>query len=140
MRPWGKRTLLALNFKKILGRTFFKKLVPKESFFCCIRCCLYSLQQTLYIYCKLRSLKEIIQIWIISSKDINLQYLCKVYRREMEQYLMQFDALKKSVMELQIRTFKIVTNEHQYKRATEDEKFIFWRNAHAPVGKQSNQD
>ena len=37
----------------------------------------------------------IIQIWIISSKDINIQYLCKIYCRELGQYLMQFDALEK---------------------------------------------
>ena len=47
-----------------------------------------------------------IQIWIISSKDINIQYLCKIYCRELGQYLMQFDALEKSVMRLQITAFK----------------------------------
>ena len=47
-----------------------------------------------------------IQMWIISSKDINIQYLCKIYCRELGQYLMQFDALEKSVMRLQITAFK----------------------------------
>ena len=47
-----------------------------------------------------------IQIWIISSKDINIQYLCKIYCRELGQYLMQFDALEKSVMRLQITVYK----------------------------------
>ena len=51
-----------------------------------------------------------IQIWIISSKDINIQYLCKIYCRELGQYLMQFDALEKSLMRLQITVFK---NCHQ---------------------------
>ena len=37
----------------------------------------------------------IIQIWIISSKDINVQYLRKIYCGELGQYLMQFDALEK---------------------------------------------
>ena len=35
-----------------------------------------------------------------------LQYLRKVYYKELEQYLMQFDALEKSVEILQIRVFK----------------------------------
>ena len=48
----------------------------------------------------------IIQIWIISSKDINIQYLCKIYCRELGQYLMQFDALEKNVVRLQITVFK----------------------------------
>ena len=38
---------------------------------------------------------QIIQIWIISSKVINIQYLWKIYCRELGQYLMQFDALEK---------------------------------------------
>ena len=42
----------------------------------------------------------------LSSKEVNLQYLCQVYCRELGQYLMQFDALEKSVMGLQIRVFK----------------------------------
>ena len=37
----------------------------------------------------------IIQIWIIPSKDINIQSLCKIYCGELGQYLMQFDALEK---------------------------------------------
>ena len=48
----------------------------------------------------------IIQIWIISFKDINIQCLCKIHCRELGQYLMQFDALEKSVMRLQITAFK----------------------------------
>ena len=56
----------------------------------------------------------IIQIWIISSKEINTQCLWKIYCRELGQYLMQFDALEK--------------------------KFMFWINAHTPFEKQSNQD
>ena len=49
----------------------------------------------------------IIQIWIISFKGINIQCLCKIYCRELEQYLMQFDALeKKNVMRIQITEFK----------------------------------
>ena len=43
-------------------------------------------------------------------------------------------------MELEIRAPKIVTNEHQYTKTTEDKKFIFWINAHTPIQKQSNQD
>ena len=37
----------------------------------------------------------IIQIWVIRSKDINIQCLRKIYFRELGQYLMQFDALEK---------------------------------------------
>ena len=37
----------------------------------------------------------IIQIWINSSKDINIQYVWKIYCRELGQYLMQSDALEK---------------------------------------------
>ena len=38
---------------------------------------------------------------------------------------MQFDALEKNVMRLQITAFKIVTNEYQYTKTTEDKKLIF---------------
>ena len=48
----------------------------------------------------------IIQISVISSKDINTQCLCKIYCRELEKYRMQFNALEKSVMRLQITEFK----------------------------------
>ena len=65
----------------------------------------------------------IIQISIISSKDINTQCLCKIYCRQLGQYLIQFDTLEKSVMKLQY--LKIVTNGHQYTKTTEDKKFIF---------------
>ena len=44
----------------------------------------------------------IIQISMISSKDNNTQCLCKIYCSELGQYLMQFDALEKSVIRLQI--------------------------------------
>ena len=37
----------------------------------------------------------IIQICIISSKDINIQCLCKIFCRELGQYLIQFGALEK---------------------------------------------
>ena len=40
--------------------------------------------------------------------------------------------LKKSVMRIEIG--------HQYINTTEDEKFIFWINAHTPIEKESNQD
>ena len=45
-------------------------------------------------------------IIIYEAKDINYQYLCKVYCRARGQYLIQFDAIEKSVMGLQIRSFK----------------------------------
>ena len=47
-----------------------------------------------------------IQIGIISSKDINTQYLCKIYFRALGQYLMQFDALEKKITRIQITAFK----------------------------------
>ena len=75
------------------------------------------------MYRRLISLEEIIQISIISSKYINIQYLSKVKCRELGHYLMQFDALEKSVLRLQHS--KIVTIGHQYTKATEDQKFIF---------------
>ena len=94
------------------------------------------------MYWRLISLEEIIEIWIISSQDNNLQYLCKVYCRELWQYLMQFDALEKSVMRLQITAFKNCNKWTVYKyiNTTEDEKFVFWINAHTPIEKESNQD
>ena len=81
------------------------------------------------MYLRSISLEEIIQIWIISSKDISRQYLCKVYCRELGQYLMLFDALE-----------KIVTNGLQYANTNEDEKFICWINVHTLIEKQSNED
>ena len=68
----------------------------------------------------------IIQIWIISSKDINIQCLCKIYCRKLGQYLKQFDALEKSVQitGYELQHLKIVTNGHQYTKTTEDKKFI----------------
>ena len=51
---------------------------------------------------------------------------------------MQFDALEKSAMRLQITAFK---NCNKWTPVyTEDEKFIFWINAHTPIEKQSIQD
>ena len=87
------------------------------------------------------SLEETIQVWIISSKDINLQYLCKVYCRDLGQYLMQFDALEKCVMRLQLTAFKYCNDwtPGQYRKTNEDRKFIIWINAHIPIEKQSNQ-
>ena len=53
------------------------------------------------------SLEEIIQFGIISSKNINLQYLGKVYCRELRHYLVHIDALeKKYIMRSQIPAFK----------------------------------
>ena len=82
----------------------------------------------------------IMQIWIISSKDIDTQCLCKIYCRELGQDLMQFGALEKSAMSYKLQHLKIVTNGHQYTKTTEDKKFIFWINAHTPIEKQFNQD
>ena len=42
----------------------------------------------------------IIQISIISSKDINTQCLCKIYCRQLGQYLIQFDTLEKKCNEI----------------------------------------
>ena len=42
---------------------------------------------------------------MISSKDINIQRLYKSYCRELGQYLMQFNALEKAVMKVQIVAF-----------------------------------
>ena len=33
-----------------------------------------------------------------------------------------------------------MTNGHQYRKTTENKKFIFWINAHTPLEKKSNQD
>ena len=48
--------------------------------------------------------------------------------------------LKKSVMGLQIRAFKIATICHQYTKTTGNQKFIFWINAYDPIEKLSNDD
>ena len=66
--------------------------------------------------------------------------MCKVYCRELGQYFMQSDALEKPTRDYKLQYLKIVTNGHQYTKNTEDEKFLFWINAHTPVEKQSNQD
>ena len=91
------------------------------------------------MYWRLISLEEVIQIWITSSKDNNLQYFFKVYCRELGKYLMQFDALEKKCNET-ANCNQIVTNGHQYINTTEDEKLIFWINAHIPIEKESHQD
>ena len=41
------------------------------------------------MYWRLIPLEEIIQISIICSKDINLQFIYKIYCRELGQHLMQ---------------------------------------------------
>ena len=108
MYTWGQRTLLVLNQKKILGRIFFKKnIVPKESFFFLHQMLsLFSPINIVYVLdIKIFERDEIIQIWIIFSKDISVQYLCKISCRESGQYLTQFDALEKSVVRLQITAF-----------------------------------
>ena len=82
----------------------------------------------------------IIQICINSSSDINIQCLCKIFYRELGQYLLQFDALEKRVRENKLQHLKIVTNGHQYTKNIEYKKFVFGINAHTPIEKQSNQD
>ena len=75
---------------------FLKNLVPKESFFFVasdVVPILYNKPCILEI--NIFGRDGIIQIWIISSKDINTQCLCKIYCRELGQYLIQFDALEK---------------------------------------------
>ena len=99
-----QRTLLGLNFKKILGRIFFKNVVPKESFFVAsdvvptINFVASDVVPTInFVYVleiNIFGEDESIQIWIISSKDINIQYLCKIYCRELEQYRMNCDGLE----------------------------------------------
>ena len=54
----------------------------------------------------LKYLDEIIRIGTISSKDINIQYLCKVYCRALEQYPMQFESLEKKLVTQEITAFK----------------------------------
>ena len=51
--------------------------------------------------------------------------MCKVYLGELGQYFMQSDALEKTTRDYKLQYLKIVTNVHQYKKNTEDEKFIF---------------
>ena len=79
----------------------FKNVVPKKSFF--FVASMLSLFSTINLAYALEinifRRDRIIQIWIISSKDINIQYLCKIYCRELGQYLMQFDALEKKCNE-----------------------------------------
>ena len=71
--------------------------MPKESFFFVAREVVPILYNKLLYVPEINIFgrDEIIQIWIISSKDINIQCLCKIYCRELGQYLMQFDAPKK---------------------------------------------
>ena len=68
-----------------------------------------------YMQWRLITLKEIIQIRIISSKDYNLQYMCQVYCRKQGQYLIQFDALEKSVHGLQVKCGCLTLNEMHIK-------------------------
>ena len=81
-------------------------------------------------------MEEIIKIWIISSSDINFQYLQRTGRISDEVWC----TWKKVLWDYKLQHLKIVTNGHQYTKATEDKKFIFWINAHSPIEKQSNQD
>ena len=64
--------------------------------------------------------------------------MCKVYCRELGQYFMQSDALEKPTRDYKLQYLKIVTNGHQYTKNTEDEKFIFWINAHTPIDQDWN--
>ena len=63
-------TLLALNLKKILVRIFFQNVGLKETFFRSIRCCPYSVQETLYYVLEINifgrdysSLNDLFQIY-----------------------------------------------------------------------------
>ena len=127
MYTLGQKALLALN-QKIVGRIFFKKMQCQKS-------PSFLLHQVLFLFSTINLVyvleinifprDGIIQIWIISSKDINylrqlnpihkkgpksfffnIQCFCKLYYGELGQYLSQFDALEKSVTRLQITTFK----------------------------------
>ena len=105
---WQK-TLLALNQKKYPRQDIFKKCSAKRVFlFCCIIYCPYFLQKNLAYVLEINIFgrDEISQIWIISSKDINIQCLYRICYRELRQYLIHFDALEKSEMRLRITVFK----------------------------------
>ena len=73
-------------------------------------------------------------------KDFNIQYLCEVYCNELEQYLMQFDAIEKkcNTSGLQIWAFK---NCNKWTLVYKDYwRWKFWINAHTSIENQSNQD
>ena len=87
------------------------------------------------------SLEEIIQIWITSSKDFKLQYICKVYCREEGQYLIQFDAIEKSVMGLKVGALENCNKwTYNIQSLLKMKRFIFWINLHTPIEKQYNED
>ena len=87
-----------MNYLKYI---FFKKnVVPKESFFFIasdVVPILYNKPCILDV--NIFGRDGIIEFWIISSKDTNIQCLWKIYCRELGQYLTQFDALKKKCNE-----------------------------------------
>ena len=87
-----------MNYLKYI---FFKKnVVPKESFFFIasdVVPILYNKPCILEV--NIFGRDGIIQIWIISSKDINTQCLCKICCKELGHYLMQLDALEKKCNE-----------------------------------------
>ena len=96
----GAKDSFGSKLKKILVRIFFFK--KKDS---AKRVHLFLLHQMLSLFPTINLVyvpeinnfgkDRIIQIWIISFKDINIQCLCKIYCGGLGQYLMQFDALEK---------------------------------------------
>ena len=101
MCPREQRTLLALKFKKILGTIFFIKCNAKRVPLLLHQ--IFSLFSTInlgYV------LKISIQIWIISSKDINLQWYAKFTAENRDDIWCNLMHLKKGLMGLQVRAFK----------------------------------
>ena len=94
MLPWRQRTL-GTKLKKNLGRIFFKKMKYEKSPFLLHQ--MLSLFSTINLIFVLetnilgRTYSNLNNIF----KDFNIQYLCKVYCNELEQYLMQSDAIEK---------------------------------------------
>ena len=100
MCPWRQRTLLALNLKKTYVGYFLKKYSAK-------RVLLFLLHQMLLLF-SITNLVYVLEINIFERvysnlknllQDINLLYFCKVYCKELGQYLMQFDAFLKKCNE-----------------------------------------
>ena len=99
--PGEQRALLTLNFKKILGRIFFIKCHAKRVPLLLHQ--IFSLFSTInlgYV------LKINIQIWIISSKYINLQWYAKFTTENRDDIWCNLMHLKKGLMGFQVRAFK----------------------------------
>ena len=97
----GAKNSFGAKFEKTPGRIFFLKMYCQKSPFLLHQMLsIFSTINLVYVLeINIFGRDGIIRIWIISSKDVNIKYLCKIYCRELGKYLLQFDALEKKCNE-----------------------------------------